>query len=1120
LSVRTDFSLGESSFQIKRIVELAKEAGFTHLATADLMTVSAVPPFSERCKKAGIVPIAGVTLHLVDDPQAKIKDKVNNPCRLKVYPKSELGMQSIFAVLTRSLSHENFYYNARLGLDDVLGMKDVVVTTGDMRSIWQHPNAESMAGKLIDRFGSDFYVEYVALDTPLFDRTNERAQRWADWYVETFGHAPKQIVTRPSFYATDDDANATDVLRAITSNESVDSIWLARPYLRNMSLGTPPTAAAHFKALAARVPGLNLVLALKNVTALAEKCQYEFKKLKPSMPKMAEDEFMALAKACAVGWKIRFSQPVWGHKPNESELLTTYRDRLRFELDVIKKMGFSGYFLLVQDIVVWSKEQGILVGPGRGSVGGSLIAYLMGITDVDPIHFDLLFERFINPDRTDLPDADLDFMSARRHEVVEYIIKKYGRENVAGIVNFSTLGAASALRDTARLHGLKPWDYECSKQMEKEHGVSMGLTDSADRVPDIDKFRISRPILWDHALRLEGANRSLSQHAAGVVVAGEPVVNRAVVSTRGGPDALPIVQWDKSKVEDFGLIKIDVLGLNTLDLIGMALAYIKERHHKTIDILRLPLDDKRVLQGFGKGETTGVFQFDGGGMRNLLKQMAMGGDLTFGDICAATALFRPGPLDAGLCDRYVQVKQGATRPYYEHPALEECLSDTFGVIVYQEQVMAITRKLCGFTPGDADGVRKAIGKKDAEKMAEYAVRFVEGAVASGMIQDRAQLLWETILGFAGYAFNRSHSVEYTLISWITMWIKTYYPAEFYAAAMTVIDDEAKLSSLVGDAQGKKLHVLPPDINKSSGRIEIEGEDRLYAPFQAIKGVSSNVASAIMKLREFAGGAFTAGAGGEVTGLDPKIQKTVLGRTVVNSAVREKLDRVGACHTVTGVGVASTHPSRLKDRIELIPGFTVDMVRPDRELAVDGLAQIKITKLVADMSSCAGCSLQGAPHPTPRMGARPKFMVVFDTPTWKEERAGKMLEGDSADIIKACLRGVGLNASDGYYTSLVKSAKPKEQKTLSNEQINGCSGYLKQEIDILKPPVIIAMGSNAVKWFSPGIKGNPTDLAGKVIYRPDIDASIIFGINPGSVYHDASKVKLIEAAFEKLGQLLS
>lgn len=393
-------------------------------------------------------------------------------------------------------------------------------------------------------------------------------------------------------------------------------------------------------------------------------------------------------------------------------------------------------------------------------------------------------------------------------------------------------------------------------------------------------------------------------------------------------------------------------------------------------------------------------------------------------------------------------------------------------------------------------------------------------IGGGMPKDRAATLWENVEGFAAYSFNKSHSYEYSLISWITMWLKVYYPAEFYAAAMTVIDKEEKLTSLVGDAQAKKLHVLPPDLNKSSDRIEIEGEDKLYAPFQAVKGISSNVAAAILKLRAHVGGRFTAGEGGAITGLDPSVQKSVLGRTVVNSAAREKLGRVGAFFSVTGEGLTPTHPGRLKERIELMPGFTVDMVKPDRELAVDGLAQIKIANMVREISGCEGCSLKGAPHPTPTMGSRPKFMVVFDSPSWKEERAGRMLEGDSADIIKACLRGIGLNAADGYYTSLVKSTKPKEVKQLTNEMINGCSQWLKQEIEILKPPVIIAMGSASTRFFSPGIKGTPSDLAGKVIYRADLDASVIFGINPGSLYHDPSKVKLIEDAFEKLGQLLA
>jgi DNA polymerase-3 subunit alpha len=348
-----------------------------------------------------------------------------------------------------------------------------------------------------------------------------------------------------------------------------------------------------------------------------------------------------------------------------------------------------------------------------------------------------------------------------------------------------------------------------------------------------------------------------------------------------------------------------------------------------------------------------------------------------------------------------------------------------------------------------------------------------------------------------------------------MWLKVYYPAEFYAAAMTVIDKEEQLTGLVLDAQARKLQVLPPDINKSSSRIEIEGEDKLYAPFQAIKGISSNVANAIIKLRNHHGGQFYTAAD-----LDPKVQKIALGGAKVNVRAVESLGRVGAMHSLDEVGFAPMHPSRVKDRLELIPGFTVEMVKPDRGVTVDHLSKIKITSMIEEIRSCEGCSLKGSPHPLPRLGDAPRFMLVFDTPNWREEKAGKMLEGDAADVIKAALKGVGLKPSDGYYTSLVKVAKPKDQKAITNAQITGCEKWLKKEIEILKPPVIIAMGSNAVRWFSPGIKGTPTDLAGKVIFDSDLDASIIFGINPSSIFFDPSKVTLVESVFSRLGELLS
>ena len=510
LSVRSDFSLGESSFQISKIIERAKECGYTHIALTDTMSVSSMPTFSEKAKKAGIEVITGCTLIVVDDPTAKVKDRPNNAFRLKVYVKSERGLKSLFAALTKSMDADHYYYHARLGFQDVLDLEDVVVTSGDIQSLWHHPRASALHAELAARFKGDYYVEHVAINTPLFDRLNKQAE------LASLFTGSKWLISRPAFYATPEDANATDVLKSIATNTPVSSPWVPRPYTRNLCMLTPAEFAAELKAMNDRGAGAN-ARNLQATVELASKCAYRFSKMAPCLPKMADDEFLSLVNGCKAGWRERFSQEVWGHQPTADELATTYKERLAFELGVLRKMNFSGYFLLVQEIVNWAKDNGVRVGPGRGSVGGSLVAYLMGITDVDPIRFGLLFERFINPDRTDLPDADLDFESGKRHMVVDYIINRWGRENVAGIVNFSTLGPASALRDTARMHELDPWEYACSKQMEKEHGVSLSLEESAERVPDIGKFKAERPVIWDHAIRLEGANRTLSQHAAGAV---------------------------------------------------------------------------------------------------------------------------------------------------------------------------------------------------------------------------------------------------------------------------------------------------------------------------------------------------------------------------------------------------------------------------------------------------------------------------------------------------------------------------------------------------------------------------------------------------------------------------
>lgn len=1121
LSVRSDHSIGESTFQVDDIVERAKDLGYEVVALTDKMSISSLASFSKACKKAEIKPIVGCSVRVYRDPTYRKPSKssgekaIPNPFfDLKVYVKSDKGLRSLMALLSKGNSSDYFYYHARVGVEDVVQLEDVIITTGDLFNLFAYPHYDEVLCQM-KAAGMQVLVELPLINTPLFDRTNKIAISYA------LDQGYNIVASQPVFY-DEGGADTADVLRAISTKIEIGKPTLPIPFVRDWHMKKPKSIYAEFDAMAERigitkgtwnVPVLRS-MAVSAMRDIADQCTYEFKKLPPSLPVMAPDEFAALVEACKEGWNKRFSTPVLGDVPHDK---SEYKARLVYELGIIKKLGFANYFLLVQDIVRWSKANNIIVGPGRGSVGGSLIAYLMGITDVDPIRFGLIFERFINPDRIDLPDADLDFMSSRRHEVIEYIVDKYGRDKVAGISNYATLGPASALRDTSRMFGLLPIEYACSKQVEKEHGVSLSLEESAATVPDIAKFKAGHPVIWKHATTLEGCIRNLGQHAAGVIVAAEPIANRAVLLGRE-EDQLPVVNWDKNIVEEFGLIKMDVLGLRTLDVINAALSYIEERHSTRIDLLSIPLDDHEVLKAFGQGETVGVFQFEGGGMRKLLKDLAVMQPLTFEDLSAATALFRPGPIDAGLVDRFVQVKQGVAEPEYDHKLVEPALKETYGVITYQEQVMQVCRDLCGFSLTEADHVRKAMGKKDKVKMAEYREKFVAGAQASGMREYDAEALWDKIEGFAGYAFNKSHSVEYSIISYWTMWLKVKYPVEFYAAAMSIVDDEEKVSSLVIDARKIGIEVMPPDINISTDRIEIASDKLIYVPFQAVKGISTKVAGHILEARKA-----LVEKGGKHFASVEEFEETLseLGiKGKVNARHRANLDAVGAFASIQSGALKPLAVERLKDRINLMPGFTVDAVKATRGISEDRLAKIKVMEIVGEVNRCDKCSMKGKPHASPALGKTPKFMMVFDSPTYGEGQEGRMLAGDQGAAVKMALKDAGLSVQDGYFTSLVRSPKPKEAKSLSNEQIIACSEYLNREIEALKPPVIIAMGSNAIRHFAPGVKGSPAELAGKVIYREDLDASIVFGINPGSIFFDASKVVHVQESIRKLSELVS
>ena len=1144
LSVSSDFSIGKSLLQVGHAVEKAVELGYESIALCDEMSLHAMVEFTNTAKKKGIKPIIGCRLRVYDDPAYKKpskasgeKEKPNPFFMLKVYAIDERGVKGLLKLLSMANTEERFYYHSRCGLEDVLALEGVAISTGDLFGLFHHESAHSILASLVSKFGKDkVFVELVPIDTPLFDTLNAKALESAAIL------AAGTLVTYPTFYKNDGDASTLEVLGCITTNTQMDVAYRSKQFVKDFYFQSPTHLVDRVKGAAKRVALHNKVMTvngwmdgLKNIQVLADMCGYQFKKQDVCLPKMADNEFVALGRKCVEGWKRRFTMPVLGYVPPPI-LMPEYKARLEYELGVLKSMGFSGYFLLVEDLVMWAKNNGVIVGPGRGSVGGSLVAYLLGITDVDPIRFNLLFERFINPERLDLPDADLDFMSSKRHLVVEYLTEKYGKDRVAGISNFATLASASALRDAGRMYGMNGIDLACTKLVPKEHGQSFTLTEAAKVVPEIEKFMDENPEVWNHAIKLEGAMRSFGQHAAGIIVAGEPLIERAVVETRAES---PVVNWDKRVVEDWGLIKMDLLGLSTLDVMEIAKQYIYDRHGVRVDYLKLPLEEPDVMDAFGRGDTTGVFQFESGGMKNLLRNLAKGGTLTFEDITAATALYRPGPMDSGLMDDFVAIKQGHKAITYDHPNLENALKNTYGVIVYQEQVMQAAVDLAGFTKAEADHLRKAMGKKDKDKMAEMRQKWVDGcSTTSGMGEGRAGALFDKIEAFAGYGFNRSHAVEYSIISYWTMWLRVRYPAEYFAACMSIVKED-KLPGLVSDARECGIEVLPPDINLSAERFTIPDDKHILAPFSAVKGISENTALRIVELRErnrdwkvvrvkkkrdgtledIWGMDEESPVKGTFDSLDEFAMCAAQPGSKVSATVVANLDKVGAFAGVEVGSRPARHPDRRKDQTELMPGIIIDAVKADRQTDVaDKFLRAKIITLAQEYKKCEGCDLAGKPHPTIRCKSTVKFMVVTDSATWEEEKKDQLLHGDAADFVKAAIKDAGLSVGDGYYTTLVKAKKPKDQKFLTNAQLNGCRQFIERELELIKPSVIVALGSNTIKHFIPGAK--PSELAGKAIYDAKLDATIVCGLNPIQVVMDASKIDVLAETFNKVAEVLS
>ncbi len=1110
MGVRTDFSLGESAIASEDVAAIAKRLGQTHVAVADTMTVSGLIDISKACAKEGIELHMGVRLRIVDDcvPRGQEGKDINkNAYYIKAWPKNEEGMRRIYALLSRTTEEDRFFYLPRLTLDDVIeilgdpdsvGSPHVIISTGDDRGLFTRPDYQAILERLWKSFV--VYNELIPVPTPYYEQINIRSaagkQGAGEW-----------IVTNPTFH---DDGKFDRLFfnMAIHGRGNLrKSFTYADPWIKDFG---PKTAAELVERIKQTAAGMKIadpaahVDAFKRAMTIGNQAflddtAFRWKKQPIALPSLKADPVTAVLEQCKEGIKTRLTRDVFGYKPTPELIRETYVPRLKYELGVLKDLGFCDYFLVVSDLVGWAKSAGIMVGPGRGSVGGSLAAFLMGITDIDPIRFGLLFERFINPSRNDLPDADLDFMSTRREEIITYLEGKYGKTHVAGITNYGVLGSASALKDISRIYG-QEMEFAASKFIPSVHGQPVSLEEAKKESAEISKFAETNPKIWTGALSVQGVMRSYGRHAAGTIVSGVPIVERAVVERDGESRK---VNWDMRVCEDMGLVKLDVLGLSTLDTIARCVQYVKERHGGLrLDVMSIPLDDADTLKAFSQGQTIGVFQFEGGAARKILKDMAQldqTGEpekpVTFDDLVAANALNRPGPIDAGLVQDYIDARNGNRTIAVAHPNMKDALAETFNVIVYQEQVMRVAVDLCGFSLAEADKLRKAMGKKDPVLMASFRKQFVDGAGShSGLGDKEAGALFDQIEVFAGYAFNKSHAAEYSLISYQCMWLKTKYPVEFYAAALSTVD-EKKLQVIVNEAAKHGIKVLPPDINISTNEFVIGNDTTLFIPFNRIKGVSTKGGEAILKARR--DGPFKS-----IADLTARVE-----RRLCNVRVVGDLDTVGAFSRIEPGQKSAVDVSRRREQMTLLPGLMTGVITADRDLPKDKFTVAHIVQVRKDVNAIDPLAI----HSSPMFGNKAKFMVVTDGPGRTEEMEKQFTKGESFQYTAGALKAADLHVNDAYWTGLVK--KRKSGKTFTPSEIKNYSPFLVREIDLLKPPLILTLGSAAARFFIPDLKGDMLEHVGRAFWNEKLDAMILIGFNPNMIYHDDSKFDLLCELFD-------
>jgi DNA polymerase-3 subunit alpha len=846
LRVHSEYSLVDGLVRVKPLIKQVAKSGMPAVALTDQSNLFALVRFYQAALAAGVKPIAGV------DAWIRNPEDINVPYRLVLLVQNQVGYKNLTRLVSRSYREGQHLGRPLIEKDWLCAHTEGLIALsagrqGDVGKALLAGNrslAERLLHQWLDLFGDRYYLELHRTGRP----DEERCLHESVALANEFG--VPVVATNDTHFLHDDDFEAHEVRVCIHEGRTLDDPRRTRNYSNQQYLRTPEEMQTLFS---------DIPEALHNSVEIAKRCTMELTLGKNFLPDFPIPEGMTieayLEEASRKGLQWRLEQLFDPESPDFSEQRKVYDQRLQVELDVINSMGFPGYFLIVADFIQWAKDNDIPVGPGRGSGAGSIVAYALKITDLDPIEHELLFERFLNPERISMPDFDVDFCMDKRDQVIEYVARRYGRDSVSQIITYGSMAAKAVVRDVGRVLG---HPYGFTDRVAKMIPFEIGMTlDKALKESDDLKqaYETDEEVgeLIKMAKKLEGCARNAGKHAGGVVIAPGLLTDFTPLYCEESGEGL-VTQFDKDDVEKVGLVKFDFLGLRTLTIVDWALKAVNTARIKQklepVDINIIPMDDTSSFQLLKSAETTAVFQLESRGMKELIKKLQPD---CFDDITALVALFRPGPLQSGMVDDFINRKHGRAEVSYPHPDLEPILKPTYGVILYQEQVMQIAQVLAGYSLGGADLLRRAMGKKKPEEMAKQGEIFRKGAVERGVDEETAIYIFDLMEKFAGYGFNKSHSAAYALVSYQTLWLKAHYPAAFMAAVCSAdMDNTDKVVPLIDECRRMKLKVKAPQINLSEYKFIAIDEQTVVYGLGAIKGVGESAIEAVIQERKHNG----------------------------------------------------------------------------------------------------------------------------------------------------------------------------------------------------------------------------------------------------------------------------